>query len=62
MRILTKGKLPTEKVYEVKCRYCKTRFEFKKGEAKEVDDQRDGTYLSIRCPLQGCNHFVTTNI
>jgi uncharacterized protein with PIN domain len=50
MRIIKQGKLPEEKEYECTCRYCKTEFAFRQGEAETVYDQRDGNSLKILCP------------
>lgn len=60
--IIEKGELPGEKLYETTCSNCKTRFRFKKDEAKVNYDQREGDYLSIACPLTGCNKTVTVDI
>jgi hypothetical protein len=63
VEIIRKGELPGEKIYETTCTNCKTRFRFKKKEARFSSDQRDGNALIIRCPLEGCNNdcWVTTN-
>lgn len=60
MRIIEQGRLPESQAYECTCRHCRTRFEFARGEAKYNDDQRDGDYLSIPCPLckKECTHAV----
>lgn len=61
VEITKKGKLPSEKVYTASCRNCHTQFKFKQGEAEMVYDQRDGNYLKITCPLEGCGHVVTVD-
>lgn len=58
MRIIKEGKLPGEKLYVTSCRSCKTVFEFTRKESKMVYDQRDGDFLQIQCPLDGCNQKV----
>jgi len=62
VEIIRKGQLPSEKVYEASCGHCHTRFRFKQGEADYNSDPRDGDYLSIRCPLDGCGHLVTMGL
>lgn len=56
MRIIKAGQLPSEIVYDTKCRKCSTHFEFKAGEANYVSDQRDGDCLKVECPL--CNESL----
>jgi hypothetical protein len=51
MRIIKHGVPPSEKLYEAMCNKCGTVIEFKAGEAKRVNDQRDGDYLTISCPI-----------
>lgn len=60
MRIITKGKLPEDALYEVICQHCKTVFEFERREAKFTSDQRDGDYLIIICPV--CNSLIYKGI
>ncbi len=51
IKILTRGKLPEEIVYKATCGNCKTHFEFNETDAKVTHDQRDGSFMTIRCPL-----------
>jgi hypothetical protein len=62
MKIIKAGKLPQNQTYKTSCANCKTEFEFEKGEAEFVSDQRDGDYLKVPCPLPGCGKisYVTT--
>jgi RNase P subunit RPR2 len=59
VEIIKQGKLPGEEEYTTTCRNCKTIFKFKAKEAKKHDDQRDGSYLTIVCPLPDCNTTAT---
>ena len=59
MEIIKAGSLPSDVMYTTTCPNCKTQFRFQAVEAKTVYDQRDGNYLEITCPLQGCKHLVT---
>jgi len=60
MRIIKEGQKPEDKLYTLTCRKCKCEFEFKQIEAKINYDQRDGNFLSIRCPC--CNEQCTKAI
>lgn len=57
MKVIKRGKKPEDKSYKVTCDYCQTIFIFKRKEAEWHGDQRDGDYLSIRCPI--CKNNVT---
>lgn len=57
MRIIKRGTPPQDREYRATCRNCGTIFEFRAIEAKHVDDQRDGGFLSIDCPE--CKSRVT---
>lgn len=59
MEILFQGTPPGERTYVVTCNNCKTKFRFKKNEARVVPDWRDGDYLSIQCPTAGCRQEVS---
>ena len=62
MKIIEKGELPGKKQYQARCNSCKTLFEFFADEAKRQGDQREGDYLAIACPLNGCGYKVTISI
>lgn len=62
MKIITKGSLPELKTYRATCRNCKTVFEFLKKEAIFVNDQRDGSFLKVQCPLEECKNEVTVGV
>ena len=50
MKVIKQGQKPENKVYRGACRTCHTEVEFEQREAEYKVDQRDGDYLSIRCP------------
>lgn len=50
MRIINKGELPQDKLYQTTCNQCKTEFEFKRSEGKMVND-RNELVLLIDCPV-----------
>ena len=58
MKIIKRGKDPNKKKYKVTCDNCKTIFEFLYCEAKYNADDRDGDYLSIKCPV--CKEEIIT--
>jgi hypothetical protein len=53
VKILKHGKLPDDDVFRGTCHYCKTEFECKRHEGKYIDDQRDGPFLEVNCPVCG---------
>ena len=57
MRIIERGVPPETKEIEVTCRNCKTVFAFLPIEARRVNDQRDGDFWSLPCPI--CTKQVT---
>ena len=57
MEIIKRGSLPAEREHQSICTNCGTIFKFKQGEARFHDDQRDGAYLAIACPV--CQRTVT---
>ncbi len=62
MKIIKEGKLPEDNEdneYDGTCHNCSTIIKFKQHEAKINYDQRDGDFLSIRCPL--CNKYINVN-
>lgn len=59
MDILFKGIPPGEVEYEGTCSSCQTRVKFKRGEAKEGGDQREGFHLEVDCPV--CRGKIYSN-
>lgn len=60
VKIIRPGKKPEDVIHEVECRHCTTVFQFTRGDAETVSDQRDGDFLRIACPF--CKQDVTTGI
>ena len=60
MKILKRGTLPEERILNATCRKCQTEFEFAQSETTTVHDQREGDYLSIRCPLCSAPVFLSS--
>lgn len=57
MRIVKMGKPPGDEKFKCKCNGCGTVVEFLKGEAKYINDQRDGNYYEVQCPV--CPRRIT---
>jgi hypothetical protein len=51
MKIIERGVLPSEREWRATCTTCRTRFECLESEGKVCDDQRDGRYLAVACPV-----------
>jgi hypothetical protein len=60
VEILKRGIVPEEVHYETICVRCKTHFRFLRKEARQVNDFRDGDFLSIDCPV--CNSICTKSL
>lgn len=54
MKFITKGKLPSVRIYQVQCGHCRTIFQAAEGEGEVHDCQREGRSVEFRCPLSGC--------
>lgn len=50
MQIISKGRLPTDVKYTMKCRKCETVTMFEYSEGRIVDDHRDGDAIVFECP------------
>ena len=57
--IISTGRLPKDQTYEATCTSCTTIFTFQREEALAIGDNRDGSYMEIACPLEGCGKMVT---
>jgi DNA-directed RNA polymerase subunit RPC12/RpoP len=60
MKTIKQGKLPEEKEHVATCRKCGTEFSFLEKEGQMIFDQRDGNYITIKCPY--CNIDCTFGI
>lgn len=60
VRIVKLGSNPMDKVYQGECINCRTVVEFKRSSARLHDDQRDGAYLSVTCPV--CRNSITVGV
>jgi len=55
MTILKVGKAPENIVHRGKCTFCRTEVEFERHEGTVTYCQRDGDFVSVRCPTCGKN-------
>jgi hypothetical protein len=55
VKIISRGVKPEDKVYKGTCMNCMTVFECQRHEGTfhEARDQRDDSYLSVKCPVCG---------
>lgn len=60
MQIIKRGILPEHRVYRATCRRCETEVEFQECEGKVSHCQRDGSFVSVDCPV--CSAVITKNI
>lgn len=60
IKIIKQGQVPAKREFVAKCINCKTEVEFLQEDGEVISDQRDGDYISIRCPM--CNHPITKGL
>jgi len=56
MEIIKRGVPPGERVYTGVCRNCSTEVRFKRSKAEVHEDQRDGEFVSVCCPV--CHSLI----
>ena len=59
IQIIQRGVLPAAIRYKTKCRHCNTIFSFLKSDARLTDDQRDGDFYTIKCPVCSKDHHIS---
>lgn len=60
MKIIKKGKRPEDKKHRGTCHNCKTVVEFSQSEGVVTYDQRDGNFVTVKCPT--CGQDITSAI
>jgi deoxyribodipyrimidine photolyase-like uncharacterized protein len=60
MKIIKAGTKPKDRKHKTTCGHCRTTFEFLEGEAKLINDFRDGDYFDVECPY--CHMSVTVDV
>ena len=59
VKIVSLGKLPSQREWIGTCSKCKTVVEYLQEDATSGgDDQRDGIWTRLKCPLDGCTHDI----
>lgn len=51
IEIIKRGQIPEEKKYRGCCSNCRTEFSFQQKDAKVSHDLRDGSFMTIACPV-----------
>ena len=59
IQIIQRGVLPAAVRYKTECRHCNTIFSFLKSDARLTDDQRDGDFYTIKCPVCSKDHHIS---
>ena len=59
IQIIQRGVLPAAIRYKTECRHCNTIFSFLKSDAHLTDDQRDGDFYTIKCPVCSKDHHIS---
>lgn len=60
MRVIKEGNKPELSIHLGKCSNCKTEVEFQRHEGIVTHDQRDGSYVTVECPI--CGGKIHSNI
>lgn len=60
VEVLERGTPPGSRTRVTRCQTCRSKLRFKEADARLVPDQRDGDYLTFKCPV--CHHDVTVAI
>jgi len=53
MEIVKRGTLPGEREFDVTCRTCQSEIKFRQSEGSVTNSQRDGSFVTIVCPVCG---------
>lgn len=59
IQIIQRGVLPAAVRYKTECRHCNTIFSFLKSDAHLTEDQRDGDFYTIKCPVCSKDHHIS---
>lgn len=59
VKIMREGMLPSQREWVGTCSKCRTAVEYLQEDATEHgDDQRDGIWTKLKCPLDGCDNSI----
>lgn len=63
VKIVSLGKLPSQREWIATCSQCKTVVEYLQEDATSSGfDQRDGYWSTLKCPLDGCTNEIYGSI
>lgn len=62
MKVIRKGRSPTERQAQWLCKRCKAVIQSKLNEGRYVNDQRDGDAVVTECPECGCSNWVAATL
>lgn len=51
MKIISRGVIPSEYVYNFACQLCKSILQCEQGEMEHHSDQREGEWWTVDCPV-----------
>lgn len=51
MKVIVRGVIPSERLYQGKCSLCKSTIEAEHNELNHSHDQRDGDTSTVLCPV-----------
>ena len=60
MQVVKKGQIPEEREFEATCHRCKSVLCFRQAEGKVTHDQREGSFVTVACPV--CGHSVHASL
>ncbi len=60
MEILKRGVKPEDQFYLGTCHKCGTEVKFQRSEGVVTQDQRDGNFISVNCPV--CGNKIHANL
>jgi len=61
MKVIVKGALPEEELYQARCNHCSSVLEFMKKEVRWEHSQREGSYVEFQCPVCSRAAITTAN-
>jgi RNase P subunit RPR2 len=61
IEVIERGELPEDRPYEATCNRCRSKLRFLRGDAQFTADQRDGDFLTVKCPVCGESVHTSAN-
>ena len=60
IEVIRRGHLPENDQFEAECYRCKTGVRFLRSDAQFTSDQRDGDFVTVKCPACGDSIHVAS--